>query len=90
MDVRHKRAFFIDVIAVACSKPSSSTAADVVHDLIKLGSMLTSHEDDQAKTVQCEVANCLGEIGAVDLSTVSLGCKNKGKTLRKIGEITGK
>ena len=74
--------FSIDAIAVSSFKPSSSTVADVVHDLIKLGSMLTSREDVQVKAVQCEVANCLGEIGAVDLSTVSLGCKSKGKSLR--------
>ena len=72
---------FVFLFVVAYSKPSSSTVADMVHNLIKLGSMLTSCEDDQAKTVQCEVANCLGEIGPVDLSAVSLGCKNKGKTL---------
>lgn len=61
---------------VASSKPSSSTVADLVHGLIKLGSVLKSCEEDQAKAVQCEVATCLGEIGAVDLSTVSLRCKD--------------
>ena len=61
---------------VASSKPPSSTVADLVHGLIKLGSDLKSCQEDQAKAVQCEVATCLGEIGAVDLSTVSLRCKD--------------
>ena len=61
---------------VASSKPSSSTVADLVHGLIKLSSVLKSCEEDQVKAVQCEVATCLGEIGAVDLSTVSLRCKD--------------
>ena len=65
------------IIIVAQSKSTCSPVADLVHELIKLGSALISHEGDQAKVVQCEVANCLGEIGAVDLSTVSLGCRNK-------------
>ena len=64
-------------IIVAQSKPTSGPVADLVHDLIKLGSLVTSCEGDQAKVVLCEVANCLGEIGPVDLSTVSLGCRNK-------------
>lgn len=64
-------------IIVAQSKSTSGPVADLVHDLIKLGSLLTSCEGDQAKVVLCEVANCLGEIGPVDLSTVSLGCRNK-------------
>ena len=63
-------------IIVAQSKSTSGPVADLVHDLIKLGSLLTSCEGDQAKVVLCEVANCLGEIGPVDLSTVSLGCRN--------------
>lgn len=62
---------------VASSKPSSSAVADLVHGLIKLGSVLKSCEEDQAKAVQCEVATCLGEIGSVDLSTVSLRCKDE-------------
>ena len=61
---------------VASSKPPSSTVADLVHGLIKLGSDLKSCQEDQAKAVQYEVATCLGEIGAVDLSTVSLRCKD--------------
>ena len=65
------------LIKVTESKSTSCPVADLVHDLIKLGSVLTSCEGDQAKVVLCEVANCLGEIGAVDLSTVSLGCRNK-------------
>lgn len=65
------------LIKVTESKSTSGPVADLVHDLIKLGSVLTSCEGDQAKVVLCEVANCLGEIGAVDLSTVSLGCRNK-------------
>ena len=64
-------------IIVAQSKSTSGPVADLVHDLIKLGSMLKSCEGNQAKVVLCEVANVLGEIGAVDLSTVSLGCRNK-------------
>ena len=47
-------------------------------DLVKLASLLTNCGDDRARTVQQEVANCLGEIGAVDLSTVSLGSKKRG------------
>ena len=61
---------------VASSKPPSSTVADLVHGLIKLGSDLKSCQEDQAKAVQYEVATCLGEIGAVDLSTVSLRRKD--------------
>lgn len=64
-------------IIVAQSKSTSGPVADLVHDLIKLGSLLTSCEGDQAKVVLWEVANCLGEIGPVDLSTVSLGCRKK-------------
>ena len=64
-------------IIVAQGKSVSGPVTDLVHDLIKLGSLLTSCEGDQAKVVLCEAANCLGEIGPVDLSTVSLGCRNK-------------
>lgn len=49
-----------------------------MHDLVKLASLLTNFGDDRARAVQHEVANCLGEIGAVDLSTVSLGSKKRG------------
>lgn len=69
-------------IIVAQSKSTRGPVADLVHDLIKLGSMLTSCEGDQAKVVLCEVGNCLGEIGAVDLSTVSLSCRNKPGNIR--------
>lgn len=65
------------IITDAPSTPTNSPVADLVHELIKLGSLLTSCEGDQAKVVQCEVANCLGEIGAADLATVSLGRGNK-------------
>ena len=67
-------------IIVAQSRSTSGPVADLVHELIKLGSMLKSCEENQAKVVVCEVANVLGEIGAVDLSTVSLGCRNKPST----------
>ncbi|KAJ7363432.1 hypothetical protein OS493_009586 [Desmophyllum pertusum] len=67
----------VNLTEVAHSKSTCSPVAELVHQLIKLGSVLTSCEEEQAKIVQCEVANCLGDIGAVDLSTVSLGCKNK-------------
>ena len=63
---------------VTINKLSPSTIAELVRDLIKLASMLTHCGDDRTKAVQYEVANCLGEIGAVDLETVSLGCKKKG------------
>ena len=49
-----------------------------MYDLVKLASLLTNCGDDRARAVQQEVANCLGEIGAVDLSTVSLGSKKRG------------
>lgn len=65
------------IITDAQSKATNSPVADLVHELIKLGSVLISCEGDQAKVVQCEVANCLGEIGAADLATVSLGSRNK-------------
>lgn len=62
---------------VTINKLSPSTIAELVRDLIKLASMLTHCGDERTKAVQYEVANCLGEIGAVDLETVSLGCKKK-------------
>lgn len=54
--------------------------AELVHDLIELASLLTPFGDSQARAVHCEVANCLGEIGAVDLSAISLGSRRTGKT----------
>jgi len=77
IEIKHQLVDLVNGAEVTESKSTSSPVADLVHDLIKLGSMLTSCEGDQAKVVLCEVANCLGEIGAVDLSTVSLGCRNK-------------
>lgn len=63
---------------VGVGKFSSTIVADLVHDLVKLASLLTNVGDDRARVVESEVANCLGEIGAVDLSTVSLGSKKRG------------
>ncbi|XP_074626555.1 serine-protein kinase ATM-like isoform X2 [Acropora palmata] len=62
---------------VGVGKFSSSIVADLVYDLVKLASLLSNFGDDRARAVQQEVANCLGEIGAVDLSTVSLGSKRR-------------
>jgi len=66
---------FFSVVGVG--KFSSSIVADLVYDLVKLASLLSNFGDDRARAVQQEVANCLGEIGAVDLSTVSLGSKRR-------------
>ncbi|CAH3032263.1 unnamed protein product [Porites lobata] len=73
---KHQLVDLVERTEVASSKPPSSTVADLVHGLIKLGSDLKSCQEDQAKAVQYEVATCLGEIGAVDLSTVSLRRKD--------------
>ena len=75
------RCFFFSVVGVG--KFSPSTVADLVYDLVKLASLLTNFGDDRARAVQHEVANCLGEIGAVDLSTVSLGSKKRGMIYRE-------
>ena len=64
--------------AVGVGKFSSTIVADLVYDLVNLASLLANFGDDRARAVQHEVANCLGEIGAVDLSTVSLGSKRRG------------
>ena len=61
----------------ACGESTATPAADLVRGLISLGSTLTTCNEDQAKVVLCEVANCLGDIGAVELSTVSLGSKTR-------------
>lgn len=61
----------------ACRESTASPVADLVRGLISLGSALTTCDEDQAKVVLCEVANCLGDIGPVDLSTVSLGSRTK-------------
>ena len=61
----------------ACGESTASPVADLVRGLISLGSALTTCDEDQAKVVLCEVANCLGDIGAVELSTVSLGSKTR-------------
>lgn len=60
-----------------CGESTASPVADLVRGLISLGSALTTCDEDQAKVVLCEVANCLGDIGAVELSTVLLGSKTR-------------
>ena len=69
-------------------RPGCSLAADLVHELIRLGSVLTGCPSNESKVVLCEVANCLGDIGAVDLSTVALGCTKKPGSLKIAPEFS--
>lgn len=49
----------------------------LVHELVCLAESLSPIGGETTKYVKCEIANCLGEIGAVDLSTVALGDKRR-------------
>ncbi|XP_066028150.1 serine-protein kinase ATM isoform X2 [Pocillopora verrucosa] len=73
----------------ACGESTASPVADLVRGLISLGSALTTCDEDQAKVVLCEVANCLGDIGAVELSTVSLGSKTRTDSFSSVASKCG-
>jgi hypothetical protein len=56
---------------------SGNPVPDLVHELLDLSSTLSSVVTSTALDVKVEIANCLGEIGAVDLSTVALTGRRK-------------
>ena len=69
--------FYLLFCGLSCAENSTrpNLVSSLVHELVCLASSVSSSAGDTAKYVKCEIAKCLGEIGAFDLSTVALGDK---------------
>ena len=73
-----------EIVQTLCflnAEPTGSGAvmAELVHELVKMSSLVSYSEDEAESSVKLEIAGCLGEIGAADLAVVALtGKRAKG------------